>query len=323
MLSQCLRSIPNDVAGGTVEVIVVDNGSVDGSVDVITPLHPRVVLLRNDSNLGYAPACNQGADSARGAFLLFLNNDAVLEHGALEALVAAAAREPSVGVLQPVILSGDGIGLDSAGSFFTNTGFLWHAESIPSQADPPVQMFAAKGAVMLVCRDVFEEVKGFDANFFAYFEDSDLCWRARMAGWGVALVPAARARHLGGATTTRFFHAHEIDYLSFRNRMVAILTNSSPRTLFRLIGAHLAASCATATVFACKGKVRSAIAILRGVTWPFRHPVATWKRRASRQQGRRVTDKQVFERSVMVTMTLRRALGLLKMYLPRWTLPQA
>ncbi|MFP5372218.1 MAG: glycosyltransferase family 2 protein, partial [Actinomycetes bacterium] len=306
--------------GPALEVVVVDNGSRDGSADEAAARDTRVRVVRNDRNLGFAPACNQGASAATGRLLLFLNNDARITGRALDVLVASL-DDGRLWAVQPVMVREheDGM-LDSAGSQFTWTGFLRHNTSVPPGSGP-VPIFAAKGACLLVRADRFRQVGGFHDPFFAYFEDSDLCWRLRLAGGDVALVPGVTVFHDTGGTTRRFFHPADIDFLSFRNRLWSILSNCEPSTLAVVLPLHVLACLSTAAVFLVRRNTASARAIARAVVWPALHPGAV---RSGRRQVRAVRtrrDREVLGPDVRAPMRPRDALHLLRSYVPRWEAP--
>lgn len=306
--------------GPPVEVIVVDNGSRDGSADAAEEFDARVRVLRNARNLGYAPACNQGALVATGRLLLFLNNDARIAGEALEQL-AEFLDDERVWAVQPVMVRehADEL-LDSAGSQFTWTGFLRHNTTVP-ESDGPVPIFAAKGACLLVRTDRFRQVGGFPHEFFAYFEDSDLCWRMRLAGGEIALVPSVTVFHDTGATTRRFFAPAEIDFLSFRNRLWSILANCELTTLAVVLPIHILGCLATAAVFLMRRKPASAAAIVRALTWPPLHPRSVVSSRRHVGALRTRPDSAVLRADVCAAMRPRDALHLLRSYLPRWEAP--
>lgn len=306
--------------GPALEVVVVDNGSGDGSPDEAAARDACVRVVRNDRNLGFAPACNQGAAAATGRLLLFLNNDARITGQALAALVASL-DDPRLWAVQPVMVREheDGM-LDSAGSQFTWTGFLRHNTSVPDSGGS-IPIFAAKGACLLVRADRFRQVGGFHDQFFAYFEDSDLCWRLRLAGGDIALVPDVTVFHDTGGTTRRFFEPSEIDFLSFRNRLWSILANCEPATLALVLPLHVLACLATAAVFLLRRNPASAAAIARAVAWPALHPGSVRSGRRQVRALRTRRDREVFCPEVRAPMRPQDALHLLRSYLPRWEAP--
>jgi N-acetylglucosaminyl-diphospho-decaprenol L-rhamnosyltransferase len=293
LLVRCLEHVRAERTD--VEVIVVDNASSDGSTDRAAERFPAIRIVRNEINRGYARACNIGAAAAGSPFVLFLNNDALLSREDLDTLLDEARRQDDAAIWQPVTSGPDG-SLESAGDRFTWWGILQHLERPP---DGSTDVFATVGAALLVRRDVFERLGGFEDSYFAYYEESDLCWRARMAGWEVRVVPAARVMHLGSETTARLFEPHAVRYLAFRNRIRTNLANPSPRTLWRLVPQHALACLAFVVLYALTGRFRSARAVLSALVWPIgnRDVLAEQRRRA--QQIRVRSDADVFRRDLI------------------------
>jgi N-acetylglucosaminyl-diphospho-decaprenol L-rhamnosyltransferase len=191
-----------------VRVYVVDNGSPDPSLPSLAGLDVELVRLRE--NRGFAAGCNAGWPTGSAPYVLFLNPDARVDASALEALVAALAKDPSAGLVGPRIAGREGTEL-SQGRFptlrrtFARVFFLHHVLPRASWTDIYVREERAyasvrspdwvTGACMLVRRTALEQVGGFDERFFLYCEDVDLCRRLWEAGWAVRYVPAATALH--------------------------------------------------------------------------------------------------------------------------------
>jgi GT2 family glycosyltransferase len=321
LLPSCLESL-NAPTHHRLDVVLVDNGSADRSIDVARSTFPGIHVVALPANEGFAPACNKGFAAADpdADFVLFLNTDVRLTPNCLDDLVDRALEEPEAGVWQPKLMRADGNGWDSAGSFFTRTGFLWHdsfEDAPPGASERARDVFAAKGACFLVRRSVLDHVGGFDDSFFAYFEETDLCWRIQLAGWSVRYEPVCCAYHDVGATTTRHLRAAHIDFLSFRNRITSIVKNSGMNTLAIVLPLHIVACLASATALAVRGRRENGIAVLRALAWAARnsHRLAAERRRT---QALRTRADRAFLPHVTRRMTPRRALALLAAYLPRW-----
>lgn len=320
LLPDCLGALPQE--RNDIQVVLVDNGSTDRSIAVAREAWPRIDVVALATNEGFASACNRGAEASdpSAEFLLLLNTDVTLTGNCFDELLDWAAREPAAAVWQPKLMRADGSGWDSAGSFFTRTGFLWHdsfEDEPPEASERPRDIFAAKGACFLVRRSAFDVVGGFDESFFAYFEETDLCWRLQLAGWAVRYVPVCCAYHLVGATTTRHLRAAHIDFLSFRNRITSVVKNAETPTLARVLPVHLAACLASAVALAVRGRWRSSLAILRAIGVSARAGGELVERRRA-VQALRVRSDASFLPDVTRTMTPRRAIRLLTAYLPRW-----
>lgn len=209
-LEHCLGTLTDQ--GGYGEILVVDNASTDGSPDLVRERFPEVRLLALDENLGFGAANNRAAAEARGDALLLLNSDAWLAGGALGTLRSALDADPSLGAVAPRLFFPDG---RPQFHWAPPTGVWGEAlqklrnpfESRPwVHRPPPVGLHRLLGrpwytaACLLVRRDAFEAVGGFDEAFFLYFEDVDLCLRLLDAGFRLASVDAATAFHVKGAS---------------------------------------------------------------------------------------------------------------------------
>ncbi|HKY32179.1 MAG TPA: glycosyltransferase family 2 protein [Candidatus Polarisedimenticolia bacterium] len=205
-LEGCLAS----VAGQThpaVELIVVDNGSTDGSADLVRERFPRATLVRNASNTGFSAANNLGLKRAGGAYILFLNADAVLQPDYLEEALKPFAADRRVGMVAGKVLRFDRLTLDTTGQILTRgrrARERGYGRPDAGQYERGGEVFAVCGAVALVSRRMVESVslegEFFDEDFFAFMEDLDAGWRARNQGWICAYQPSAVALHYRGGT---------------------------------------------------------------------------------------------------------------------------
>lgn len=190
-----------------IQTICVDNGSTDGSAGVIEERFPEVDLIRTGVNLGFAGGANVGIGRAldRGAdWILLLNSDAVAEPGLPGALERAATARPDAGLLACVVLFADGRSVQYAGASFNALLGYSGRQAGHGKTSVDVQMQdvgRVDGAAFAASRATIERVGLLDETLFAYVEDVDWSLRARAAGFAVVLVPDARARHGGSATT--------------------------------------------------------------------------------------------------------------------------
>ena len=196
-LGECLHSIEVDGLAGR-EVIVVDNGSSDGSTAESTATRPWVRVLRSDHNRGFAAGANQGAAAAQGKVLVFLNPDARLSRGALAALATVLDADTSVAVVGGALV--DDAGAPQAS--WAHHGPLAHAlldtrpvRAVVHRASQPHPVDWVYGTFMALRRTAFEALGGFDEHYFMYGEDMDLCHRVHRRGQRVMHVPAATAAH--------------------------------------------------------------------------------------------------------------------------------
>lgn len=186
------------------QVVAVDNGSSDGSAAWVESTFPQVLLIRNDTNEGFARATNQGIRATEEAYIALLNNDARPEPDWLAALVQAMESDERVGmVASQVRLAHRPDLLDSAGIEVDLLGMAWNrhfGRPVAQEPTEAVEVFGACGAAALYRRKMLAEVGLFDERYFAYYEDVELAWRAQRAGWRCLYTPAAQVLHLHSAT---------------------------------------------------------------------------------------------------------------------------
>lgn len=216
LLAACLRSLEDNGFPGRLETIVVDNASGDGTVETLRSRFPGVCWMRNERNIGFAPAVNQGAAAASGRYLLLLNPDATLIKGALERLVSFMDAHPQVGAVGPRMLLSDGTPYVSATRFPTvATTLLYetrlnrlcpgsrllhpYAEQLAGNEPFPVD--TVEGSCLLTRLALWRQMGGFDARYFFGVEEADYAWRLKQAGHGVWFHPAPAAIHHHAAST--------------------------------------------------------------------------------------------------------------------------
>ena len=186
------------------EIVVVDNGSTDGSVEWLKETWPRVRVLGNWENLGFAVAANQGIRATESKYVALLNNDTQVDIHWLAALLEAAEADDEVGMCASKMLFADRPQMiNSTGICVDLAGIAWDCEGGEANDDSnqePRDVFGPCGGAALYRREMLEKIGFFDEDFFAYLEDVDLAWRARRAGWRALYVPAARVLHHHSAT---------------------------------------------------------------------------------------------------------------------------
>ncbi|HXE10402.1 MAG TPA: glycosyltransferase family 2 protein [Verrucomicrobiae bacterium] len=219
-------------------VIVVDNGSVDGSVALIETNYPEVELIKLPKNLGFAAGVNTGFQRAikrDATYVAAFNNDAVADKDWLRELVTYLGKYPHAGIAACKLLTADGQALDSTGDYYTVWGLPYprgRGESGIDAYDDEVDIFAASGGASLYRVSMLQKIGLFDEKFFAYYEDVDLSFRAQLAGWKVSYVPAARVHHAIGATSSRV--RGFTTYQTLKNLPMLLVKNVPRRYLWRI-----------------------------------------------------------------------------------------
>ena len=201
----CIASIRQALPERDFEVIVVDDASPDETVLAPLVLGAGVRVVRNERNLGFVKSCNRGAELARGSYLFFLNNDTLVRPGWLDQLVQTFERLPGVGVAGSKLINGDGTLQESGGIIWRmGDGWNWGRGADPDEPRYSYLRDAdyVSGAALMIRRALFEQLGGFDLAFApAYYEDTDLCFRVRQAGWRVVVQPLSVVVHLEGQTS--------------------------------------------------------------------------------------------------------------------------
>jgi hypothetical protein len=267
------------------ELIVVDNGSTDGSVDYLRHALPDVRIVPLERNIGFAAGNNAGVRAARGRYIAFLNNDAAPQPGWLAALRAALDAAPDVGLAAScIVFLHDASVVDSAGDGLTRWGGAFkreHGRSV-REASSAGEVFGACGAACLVRRNLFDEVGGFDEAFFAVYEDVDLSYRFQLRGYRCMYRPDAVVHHAGSATLGRlsaqsvFWGQRNLEWMYFKNTPWPLLLLTLP--------GHLVYDLAAGIHFARSGHLRTFLSAkwsaVAGLT-------RVWRLRRTIQQQRR------------------------------------
>lgn len=227
LLRRCLTSVVGSAPGTSADIIVVDNASTDGSVEMLRAEFPQATLILNDHNRGFPAAINQGLAAAQGRYVLLLNPDTEVLDDALAVLIRYLDAHPDVGIVSPQLLYPDG-GVQSSRRRFPTllTLFLestwleplaprsllrrYYVLDQPDEATLDVDW--TMGAAMLARREVVGQVGEMDEGFFMYSEELDWCRRIKAAGWRVVYHPAARIIHYEGKSSEQAVPARHINF---------------------------------------------------------------------------------------------------------------
>ena len=223
-LKECLGSL-STIDYLNYEIILVDNGSTDGSVSLVRKQFPEVIIVESDKNLGFAEGNNLGYQKSKGEYILFLNNDTIVTRDFLRELVNFIKGKKDVAVIQPKILfhrpgTTAHHKINSIASFLLDSGFLYHLDYGKKETKKvlPYEIFSAYGACFLARRNVIDKVGLFDPDYFAYFEETDFCHRLWLAGYKVMILPDVFIYHKGEKTAQELSLTF-IQYHSFKNRI--------------------------------------------------------------------------------------------------------
>jgi GT2 family glycosyltransferase len=304
-LTRCLDSVLK-TSYSDFEVIVVDNGSTDGSKGVLKSYtgHQKIKIIINKVNLGFAEGNNVGINVASGNFIVFLNNDTFVEPDWLTELVKVFWSDIKVGAAQSKLLLMDSPScIDCAGNFsdFHGGTFargLGEKDMGKYEFD---EIFTCKGASMIVSRQVIQEIGVFDTDFFTYYEDTDLCWRIRLAGYKIFYVPTSIVYHKGSGSIPMtgdgsfFFQI----YLMKRNRITTLLKNYEIKNLVKYLTPLLVYECSQIVIIGFNDLLKRKKFLYSkhassALLWNLKNFSRIWKKRLIIQrQLRKVTDEEI------------------------------
>lgn len=267
-LHDCLSSLALQTCGDY-EVIVVDNGSYDGSMDYLRSNFPWVRVIRNEENLGFAEGTNSGIRVARGDLILTLNNDTKVDKNFIKHLTKPMFAHADVGMCASKMLLPDGK-INSTGICISRSGAAWDRgmfDPDSGQYNQQEEIFGPCAGAALYRKKMLDEIGLFDEDFFLYMEDVDLAFRGRLAGWKCVYVPEAKVYHHHGGTAG--FESDLSVYYGNRNIIWYTIKDFPPGLLLTSLPFILARSLAVIPYYILRGQgrviLKSKLDALRGV----------------------------------------------------------
>lgn len=250
-----IENTPADIG----RIIIADNGSTDGSVQMLKEQFKTIQLIEFDKNYGFTGGYNRALEQIDAEYFILLNSDIRVSAGWLDAIIHFMDNNPQAGICMPKILSEarhveimnatDKTALcecfeyaGACGGFIDKHGFpfcrgriLSHVEDDNGQYDNPIEIFWASGACMAVRSEIYRNLDGLDESFFAHMEEIDFCWRAKLLGYHVWAVPQSCVYHVGGGTLPNN-SPHKL-YLNYRNNLLMLYKNlpakENSKTIFK------------------------------------------------------------------------------------------
>lgn len=256
-VADTLIELANQLRSGD-ELVVVDNSSADGTPDTVRAAAPEARVLEQQRNIGFAAGCNTGAAATSAPLLLFLNPDARPAPGCLDALRRTAVECPAWGAWQALVTMDGGRKINTAGNVAHYLGMGWAGRcGAPVAEAPPGRVEAdfASGAALVVRREAWEHVDGFEVDYFMYGEDLDLALRLWSTGWAVGVEPKARVEH-----EYEFAKGDRKWFLLERNRWWTVLSDYPAAVLALLLPVLIGAEIALIAMSARGGWLRAKLA---------------------------------------------------------------
>ena len=242
LLADCLSSLSNQTLTD-LEVLLVDNGSSDGSVEYVKTEFPGIRVIALEKNLGFSAGNNRGIEASSSEFVALFNNDAVADRQWAERLLAPAADSKVGIVASKVMLFSERDRLDSAGDGMTIVGVAYkrgHLE--PADRYPAAEsVFGASGCAMLLRRSMLDDIGLLDEDFFLSYEDSDVCFRAQLRGWKCVYASEARVYHRLNSSIGRlspryvYYGQRNAEFLYFKNMPGWLMWKYFPAHLLNII----------------------------------------------------------------------------------------
>ncbi|HYA14072.1 MAG TPA: glycosyltransferase [Syntrophales bacterium] len=241
----CVKSLlSNDYPRNKYEVLVVDNGSTNYSYGLLLKelgIYENITMLKSERNVGFSSGCNIGIKASRGKYIILLNNDTLVPKDWLSKFIGYAELNKDIGILGTKLLFADKEKvINNAGSYLTDkgdAGDIGFREEDVWQYDYQREVFSICGANMLIKRVVLNNIGLFDNKFFLYYEDSDLCYRARLGGYRILYLPEPSVSHHHAASSGEW--SPLFSFHVFRNKLFLHIKNSSVKFLITVFIGYL------------------------------------------------------------------------------------
>lgn len=298
-LSLLRTYLPSVVEHGSypnTRIVVIDNGSEDGSIDFLKQSYPQIQLVCNNENLGFVGGYNRGLQQVSADYYVLLNSDVRVSAHWVAPVIGMMEADQRLFAVQPKILADQrpqqfeyagaaGGCIDALGYVFCRGRFFDVCETDNGQYDQPCEVFWASGAAMFVRAACYHALGGLDERFFAHMEEIDLCWRAKRAGYSIGYCPQSVVYHLGGGSLP--YGSPRKLYYNFRNNLAMLYKNLPTFGLLTALPLRLCLDVVAAAKSLLSGKTADAQAIARAV-FHFLRQLPYWQQH--RQHTQQLVD---------------------------------
>lgn len=287
--------LASDYPEEKLELIYVDNGSIDGSIEFVRQIcKNNVRIIQNTVNVGWSPANNQGMEIAHGDIMVCISNDMEVDPQWIKEIVKAIRSDEKIGMIQCNSISmWDRRTPDSGRNYLDRFGYSYSYAASKGN----YEVFFAEGMAFAIKRDVIKKVGMFDDYFFMEYDDMDLSWRARLAGYKVFFVPTAKVYHARGGTVgaTYFQRIKNVTWYT-RNHFATLIKNYQYPTLIKLLPTVLAIESTKIVYLATVRKNwKVSYAALKGVLQALKGLPIIFQRRMEIQRSRTTSDKEILK----------------------------
>jgi GT2 family glycosyltransferase len=314
-LSRCLSSVLSSEYQNF-QVIFFDNRSADGSVEFVRRKfgqNPSIKIVSGQRNYGFALGSNQALSHAQGKYIVLLNNDVEVHPRWLQGLANVLETDSSVGIAQSKVLCLDRVHVQTVGNLFDpslTVYLIGCGEEDKGQYNRKCEATFACGAALMTRRSLINNIGLFDPNYFWYHDDSDLSWRARLAGFKVVVVPSSIIYHKGMGTSERTFGAREETFYYLTSRFGLFVKNFGSRSLLKFGRLLLMSMTMDSAGLLLQREGRT---LLRFLAWIPKNFKENWKNRMIVQKRiRKVSDEEIlksFLNSSLFVLRMKRAFG--------------
>lgn len=275
LLEKFLPKLIQHTDGNVADIIIGDNASNDDSIEFLKKNYPTLSVIELSENYGFAEGYNRVLSHINTEYYLLLNSDVEVTHGWLQPLIHFLDNNKDMSAVQPKILSqrnkeyfeyagASGGFIDKYGYPFCRGRLFTTLEKDNGQYENPQQIFWATGACMLIRKEDFRNVGGFDATFFAHMEEIDLCWRLNACGKKIFCIPQSTVYHVGGATLKK--ENPRKTYLNFRNNMLMLYKNLGYENFRKLFYTRMFLDYLAAFQMVLTGSFKNARAVMQART---------------------------------------------------------
>ncbi|PIQ96150.1 MAG: hypothetical protein COV67_11050 [Nitrospinae bacterium CG11_big_fil_rev_8_21_14_0_20_56_8] len=308
------------------EVIIVDNGSTDGSVEFVREHYPRFKIVANEINLGTAEGSNVAIPVARGKYIFWVSNDMEFDPDIVDHLVARCESDPRIGICtvkmrrikdEQLVDEIDSVGADlDIFGFPASRGI---DEEDRGQLDYSTNVCFSFGGAMMIRKDVLEITGGYDPSFLTLADDIDLSWRVWLAGYRVVVEPKAFLYHRVSATLGKTHNRAQKRFISERNTLRTLLKNYSTGVLFFILPVYFLLLIMEMTFFLAVGRPQIAVSGIRAIRWNLDRLKETLLLRKEVQSFRKIGDAKILSMRKKFPEKFRIFLDYLKYRnTPRW-----